>query len=116
MGDNLMFAKLFSRIKSALRTDWQQSQQKVLRWTTPIKASVTVGALVDMRRSKSELILENVLLRQQLIVVSRHVKRLAPTNKDRLVMVLIASKLRHWQHALLILQPDTVLRWHRDLF
>ncbi|MEP7285791.1 MAG: integrase core domain-containing protein [Chloroflexota bacterium] len=111
-----MFAKLFIRIKRTIRTGWQQLQQKVLRWTTPIKVSVTTGVLGDITRSKSELILENVLLRQQLIVVSRQVKRPAPTSKDRLVLVLIASKLRHWQQALLILQPDTVLRWHRDLF
>jgi transposase InsO family protein len=29
---------------------------------------------------------------------------------------LLASKLRNWKGALLIVQPDTVLRWHRDLF
>ena len=69
-----MFAELFKCIKRTIRAGWQQLQQKVLRWTRPIKASVTVGVLVDLRRSKSELILENVLLRQQLIVVSRHVK------------------------------------------
>src|SRR5437763_1703380 len=111
-----MFTELFTRIKRTIRTGWQQLQQKVLRWTTPTKASASMGMLGDMTRSKSELILENALLRQQLIVVSRHVKRPAATNKERLVLVLIASKLRHWQQALLILQPDTVLRWHRDLF
>lgn len=111
-----MFAELFTRIKRTLRTGWQQIQRKVLQWTAPIKASVSMGMLGDMTRSKSDLILENVLLRQQLIVVSRHVKRPALNNQDRLVLVLTASKLRHWQQALLILQPDTVLRWHRDLF
>jgi hypothetical protein len=28
----------------------------------------------------------------------------------------MASWLRQWKQAFLIVQPDTVLRWHRDLF
>jgi transposase InsO family protein len=31
-------------------------------------------------------------------------------------MVLLASKLPTWRQALLIVQPDTLLRWHRELF
>jgi putative transposase len=31
-------------------------------------------------------------------------------------MVLLVSKLRGWKDALFIVQPDTPLRWHRDLF
>jgi hypothetical protein len=30
--------------------------------------------------------------------------------------VLLASRLRNWKQALGIVQPDTVLRWHRELF
>jgi transposase InsO family protein len=30
--------------------------------------------------------------------------------------VLLASRLRTWRQALLIVQPETLLRWHRDLF
>jgi hypothetical protein len=35
---------------------------------------------------------------------------------DRIFMVVTASRLPSWRQALLIAQPDTVLRWHRDLF
>lgn len=31
-------------------------------------------------------------------------------------MVLLSSKLPHWKQALLIMQPETLLRWHRELF
>jgi transposase InsO family protein len=31
-------------------------------------------------------------------------------------MVLLARQVRSWKQALLIVQPDTLLRWHRDLF
>ena len=35
---------------------------------------------------------------------------------DRALLVLLASRLPTWRHALLIVQPQTVLRWHRQLF
>jgi putative transposase len=62
------------------------------------------------------LMLENMLLRQQLIVLQRQVQRPAFKNRDRLLFVLLASQLRTWKQALLIVQPETLLRWHRDLF
>jgi len=71
---------------------------------------------VDLTRSKTELVIENALLRQQLIVLKRHTKRPALTWRDRTLFVLLASKLRNWKQALLIVQPETLLRWHRELF
>jgi len=57
---------------------------------------------------------ENALLRQQLIVLQRQVKRPVFTPRDRLLLVLLARLARGWQTALLIVQPDTLLRWHRQ--
>lgn len=53
--------------------------------------------------------LENMLLRQQLIVLKRQVKRTTLTWRDRTLFVLLASRLRKWKHALVIVQPDTVV-------
>jgi hypothetical protein len=75
-----------------------------------------LNAAMDLTRSKPDLVLENMLLRQQLIVLKRQMKRPALTGRERVLLVLLASKLRTWKHALVIVQPDTVLRWHRDLF
>jgi len=72
--------------------------------------------VVDLTRPKSELVLENALLRQQLIVLQQQKKRPALTGRDRVLMVLLASKLRKWKETLIIVQPNTILRWHRDLF
>ena len=90
--------------------------QSFKRWTRPNRVSLTAGALKDMTRSRSDLIAENALLRQQLIVLRRQVKRPKLTNSDRVCLVLFARFTRYWQHALHIVQPDTLLRWHRDLF
>jgi len=65
-------------------------------------------------RSKPALIAENALLRQQIIIVRRSVKRPRCTPGDRTLLVLLASRMRLWRQALLIVQPDTLLRWHRQ--
>ena len=38
------------------------------------------------------------------------------TQHDRFRLVLLARFTRFWKQALHIVQPDTLLRWHRDLF
>ncbi len=86
------------------------------RWTKPLRTSLPMATLADLARSKSELIAENALLRQQLIVLRRQVKRPMFTRTDRILLVLLARLVRTWQQALVIVQPDTLLRWHRELF
>ena len=39
------------------------------RWTTPLTSSLPLQTMADLGRSKSELIAENALLRQQLIIL-----------------------------------------------
>ncbi len=77
---------------------------------------VFAGLIADVARSRSELLLENALLRQQLIVASRKVKRPIFRAHERGFVVLLASLLPHWRNALLLVKPDTVLRWHREGF
>jgi len=72
--------------------------------------------LADLGRSKSQLIAENALLRKPLIILHRQVKRPACSKADRTLLVLLARLVRTWEQALFIVQPDTLLRWHRELF
>ena len=90
--------------------------QYLKQWTKPVSATLVTGALSDLTRSRADLIAECVMLRQQLIVLKRQVKRPQLTNRDRLRLVLFARCTQFWQQALLIVQPDTLLRWHRNLF
>src|SRR5262245_47547350 len=75
-----------------------------------------MGAATDLVRSKPELVAENALLRQQLIILTRSTKRPRLTRTDRALLVLLASRVRAWRQALLIVQPATLLRWHRAGF
>src|SRR5436305_4244823 len=86
------------------------------RWTKPLRLSLSLQTMADLGRSKSELVAENALLRQQLIILKRQVKRPPVTRADRILLVLLARLVRTWQQALVIVQPDTLLRWHRELF
>jgi putative transposase len=80
--------------------------------TTPL----LLGTFTDMSKGKSELLAENALLRQQLIILPRQVKRPIFRKRDRLLLVLLARLVWTWQQALFIVQPETMLRWHRELF
>jgi len=80
------------------------------RWTKPPWTSLPLATLTDIGKSKSQLIAENALLRQQLLVLRRQVKRPAFTRTDRILLVLLARVVRIWQQALLIVQPDTLRR------
>ncbi len=84
--------------------------------TVPSSARLVVDTLADLPRSKSDLIAENALLRQQLLVLRRSVKRVRCTSKDRTLLVVLASRVRAWRQALLIVQPETLLRWHHQGF
>jgi putative transposase len=86
------------------------------RWTKPFRTSLPLSTLTNLGRSKSELIAENALLRQQLIVLRRQVKQPTFTRTDRILLVLLARLVRTWQQTLLIVQPDTLLRGPRELF
>ena len=86
------------------------------RWTRPNTLSLPVGALTDVTRTRSDLIAENAMLRQQLIVLRRQVKRPKLTNSDRIRLVLLARFTRCWQNTRHTVQPDTLLRRHRNLF
>ena len=58
--------------------------------------------------------LENLGLRQQLSVFRRTVRRPQLRTGDRLFWMLLAKAWRDWRTALIIVQPDTVVRWHRQ--
>jgi putative transposase len=100
-----LFHHLLSRITLHLREQ-----------VKPRRPGLLVNAAVDLTRSPAELLIENALLRQQLIVLHRQIKRPRLKPRERVLIVVLASWLSGWRQALLIVQPDTLLHWHRDLF
>ena len=58
--------------------------------------------------------LENLALRQQLAALQRGVKRPPLRTRDRIFWVVLARAWRDWRSALILVRPDTVVRWHRQ--
>jgi hypothetical protein len=72
--------------------------------TRPAAAPLAVGTLADLARSKPALLAENALLRKQLAILRRSVTCPRCTPADRALLVLLASRVRAWRAALLIVQ------------
>ena len=64
----------------------------------------------------SNLAAENLALRQQLAVMKRTNKRPKIRRADRLFWVLLSRIWTPWRKSLVIVKPDTVVRWHRKGF
>ena len=68
-------------------------------------------------RSRATVELENFALRHQLNVLKRSAKqRPKLTRVDRLLWVILSRVWRDWRSALAIVQPETVIAWHRKGF
>jgi putative transposase len=67
-------------------------------------------------RSRSRLALENLALRQQLAVLHRKAKRPRLQTVDRAFWVAFAQTWKEWRSSLILVRPETVLRWHRQGF
>ena len=66
--------------------------------------------------SKSRLTVENLALRQQLGVLMVSSKRPRLRKRDRIFWVWLSKLWKDWRFCLVIVQPDTVVRWHRQGF
>ena len=111
-----MLGRLVRHVIRIGRVAWQALNRRLVAAARPAGPMLIAGALADLTRSKPQLVAENALLRQQFLVLRRSAKRRRCTPVDRAVFVLLASRVRAWRQALLIVQPDTLLRWHRQLF
>ncbi len=65
-----------------------------------------------MFRDRGELAAENLALRQQLAVLSEQAKRPRLRAGDRVLWVLLLRIWAGWRSCLVIVQPETVVRWH----
>jgi putative transposase len=76
---------------------------------------IVIGRAVALAlRGHQELVFENLALRQQLTAVTRTSRHLPLQSRDRLFWIALARVWRNRRTALVLVQPDTVVRWHRD--
>lgn len=101
-----MIARPLKRRRRLARQFLAKAWMRVTEWTRRAPLAIAAGALL----------LENALLRHQLGALSRSVKRPRLTAPDRGLPVLLAGRLRSWASMLVVVCPETVLRWHRAGF
>src|SRR5271166_4029562 len=75
-----------------------------------------IGALIRLFRSCGNLVLENPVFRQQLAVLKRRHPRPSLGLFDKLFWVIARRVWSAWKQSLIIVTPETVVRWHRNGF
>jgi hypothetical protein len=77
---------------------------------------VWVGLLARLFRSRQDLVLENLALRQQWAVFKRRNARPKLSIAEKVFWVWLRRIWPSWKTALIVVSPDTVVRWHRASF
>jgi putative transposase len=74
------------------------------------------GVLARLLRTRRALLCENLVLRQQLVVLKRHHPRPHLKLLDKVFWVAVRRLWPNWKQALVVVTPETVVRWHRTGF
>src|SRR6516164_7907570 len=78
---------------------------------------ILITLLRSAFRSRAAVEIENLALRHQVNVLKRSVKhRPKLTPADRLLWLILSRVWSDWRSALAIVQPETVIAWHRKGF
>src|SRR6266436_4735830 len=78
---------------------------------------LVLAELVSLFKSRARLEAENLALRHQLIVLRRKMpRRVRLTNGDRALLVWLYRLCPPVPAVIKILQPETIIRWHRAGF
>jgi hypothetical protein len=66
--------------------------------------------------SRTALAAENLALRQQLAVLNWKIHRPQLHRRDRFFWVILSQLWKNWREVLIIVKPETVIKWHRQGF
>ncbi len=76
---------------------------------------VLLDAIMTRRRDQADLEAEVLVLRRQVQVLERQIKRVRWTIGDRMVLAALRNRLPRSAWRALLVQPETVLGWHRAM-
>ena len=72
--------------------------------------------LLSFFKSKTKLQLEIIFLRKQLKILNRSNKKIQINIRDRLFFIFMKKIFNRWRESLIIIKPETIIRWHRKRF
>ena len=90
--------------------------KKELNMTLVLRIIVLLQSLRCLFYSWSDLVLENAALRQQLAVLKKENPRPKLSRFDRIFWVLMRRLWKKWKDALIFVEPETVVNWHKKAF
>ena len=76
---------------------------------------VVLDAIATSHHNEAKLRAEVLALRQQVQVLERQIKRVRWEPADRMILAALRERLPLSAWAALLVQPETVLGWHREL-
>jgi transposase InsO family protein len=85
--------------------------QTMIKWF-----GIVFGTLFSACCTRRSLALENLALRQQLALMKHRNPRPRLTDSDRLFWLVLSSIWNDWRSVLHVVNPATVVRWHRQGF
>ena len=82
-----------------------------------IEALFLLASLIrSSLKNRTELALENLALRQQLAILNRKRPQPRLRKRDRLFWACLSAIWQKWRESLIVVKPETVVRWHRKGF
>jgi transposase InsO family protein len=78
--------------------------------------AVILRSVLSAFQTHCDLVLENLALRQQVAVLKKENPRPRLSLSDRVFWVWLCAAWAKWSQCLVIVRPETVVRWHRQGF
>ena len=78
--------------------------------------TIIIQGVQALSRSRKDLVLENLALRQQVTTLKRKRSRPHLDDTDRGFWVAVREAWPGWAGRLVIVTPETVVKWHRQRF
>jgi hypothetical protein len=80
------------------------------------RIAVILAWLRRVAASQADLLIENLAFRQQLAILTAKRPRPRMRTPDRVLWLTLRRFWPRWKEALVVIRPDTVVRWHRAGF
>jgi transposase InsO family protein len=106
----MKISSTIAKIRAIARRLWS-SFAPLPGWVEPLQIAADLGC-----RSRRQLVVENAILRHQVNVLRRSAGRPRLGLGDRIRLLLGASLLSTWRKMIVVVQPETIIKWHRAGF
>jgi putative transposase len=85
-------------------------------WAAATLAIAILRGVLALFRSRREQVIVELALRQQLAVYVQRRPRPRLSHLDRAFWIALSRLWPRWRRALVLVRPETVIRWHREGF